>query len=464
MIKTILLVIFFSLNSFALKKIVERVNESNPEGAVKRDYFEYYPSLRGCGGRFGYRIVSELGSFEYAYLEEGKDLECEEYESLAEIAGKESEEKKQELLALLRSTKTIDTCIDLENEKEFFLQHYKDIINSNANELARELQAIDDNKSKNIQDVHNAKGFYGSMCAAGAATRDVSHFVILGNLLKGAGNKGQTRIVQEDGETIESCLDVKAYGDGSIEGFKIKVDNLISPDISFTYDNFKIPDAITIKMGSTVVASTGCVSKGRTKRFKIPAKSGTLTVNIVGDCTAGENEVKDTAWYFRLQCNKIPEGAFNNALNPRICYDLIDKYEKKIDEVIEKENIVINTYWAQAKCYAKAHGKLVSDFYGSEEDFMPPFITDDERLKSMMELEFKKFEKKDLKVSKPVVIPEPPKPNGPILPNYKEFKLNRFKYCGKRPPKEKNLFKTISFAYCFYGYLRLFDEKDPVFD
>lgn len=454
--------IFFSSSSFGLKKIVNRVSEKNPNTNIKRDFFQFYPKLTNCNGRFGYEIVSEMGRYEYLYIDEGKDLECEEYDALAKVAGQEAEAEKQKLLELFKSSKTIDTCIDLENEKEYFLRHYKSIISRNANELARELQDIDDNKSHNIQDIHNAKAFYGSMCAAGATTRDISHFVVLGNILSGVGSRGESRVVQTDGETIESCLDVKAYGDGSIKGFQVKVENLASPYITLSYDHFKISDALTVKLGSKVLASTGCASGGKTKVFKFPASKGILSVEIDGNCSS-DDDSSNTAWYFRLQCNKKPDELLNESLGSEVCYSLIDKYDAQINKIIQKNNAILNTYWAQAKCYAKAHGKLVSDFFGSDEDFMPSFLTDDERLVSLMQRESQEFIKDDLKIEKNQESLAKPS-HSPLFPAYKDFKLNRFKYCGKRPPKEQSLFKTISFAYCFYGYLRLFDEENPIFD
>ena len=124
----------------------------------------------------------------------------------------------------------------------------------------------------------------------------------------------------------------------------------------------------------------------------------------------------------------------------------------------------MDTYWSQSLCYYSAHDRLVEDFMSEENKYLPLDLFSREDMKMMFMADKEEAQRrKTIQFKNNTKLPKPVQPEA-LLPNYKEFKDNRFKYCGMRPPKDENLFKTISFAYCFYGYLRLFDEENPIFD
>lgn len=465
MSKLIFSLFFLSLNCFALSKVSNDTNEDKDSAnIIKHDleYNHFYAQLFGCSARYGYRLTTESGTYEHSFvkqIEEG--LSCEQYNKLAKDLGKKTEEKKNELIALIES-QVVDRCNKLANIGNFFIKAKKDVEIENKDLLKQELNMIDQIKVYNIQDVHNVKALKGSLCVANSAFRDLTTYYILERKFKEAGSKEEPRSVVETGEVIESCYDVQASGSNDIKGFQVKVDGLLNNEMKITFDMYEIPDRIVVKQGRRTVFDSGCYQGRGKKEFTYAgSNSGYLTVDIEGDCTNPDGNMKFSNWFFRLQCNKKVDPA---KLDPQICYDQIGKYLQLLKEIYDLEHKIMDTYWSQSLCYYSAHDRLVEDFMSEENKYLPLDLFSREDMKMMFMADKEEAQRrKTIQFKNNTKLPKPVQPEA-LLPNYKEFKDNRFKYCGMRPPKDENLFKTISFAYCFYGYLRLFDEENPIFD
>lgn len=420
---------------------------------------EFYPQLFACSARFGYVLRTPTGKIEHVFMKQVEQgLECKKYELLAKDLGKTIDEKKNELVQLFEN-QTVDKCNKLANIGNEFITKKPEVEKENKTMLAKELGMLDQIKIQNIQDVHNVKALKGSLCVTNSAFRDLTTYYILESKIKEAGAQEEAREVFEDGELIESCYNVQASGSNNIKGFKVKVEKLLNKKMTINFDNYSIPDRIRVKQGSRVVFDSGCVPDDGTKEFSFAGSKGILSVEIDGDCSNPESKAQTSNWSFNLKCNKEIEP---EKLDPKICYEQIDKYLSILKEIFDLEHKTMDAYWSQSMCYYKAHNRLVDDFMSGEKKYLPLNMFMSAELQNMYLADKKEYESRKKNIKTKIVISD--KVEEALFPKYNEFKENRFKYCGMRPKKTESLFKTISFAYCFYGYLRLFDEKDPIFN
>jgi len=453
--KLLVFLIFISFNSFAYK------------------FDKYFAQLNGCAAATGYQIVG--GSSRTHLMKDFvKNGDCEKYDKFVKKASKELDIEIAKLDKMLKEPSN-PLCSELLNMKKEFLVKRPLLENQSDADLAVELKYLKNKYARlPIQDVHNLLAYKGTMCAANSAIRELSIHHELGEQLKKIKYLGAPLSPSKNGDVVESCRNVKATGGGNLKNFFIKVNKLNSYKFKVTYNHFQVPDKILVMYGSKVLFGSGCIgtTKELTDTFDFSKNDTQIEVRIIGDCSVPEDQrnYAANAWEFQLQCDEKIEGGTAPEIY-KACDEDIDKYHEQANVIESKYDKVVDTYWAKARCYQDAHKRLFNDYvYDSEKTYFPAYFTSDQKLLNAFLAEMALFEKRKLEISKPIKtspvkvaksLPVQPKK---LLPNYKEFFLGRSKYCGRRPKKNASLFKTISFSYCFYGYIRLFDEGHPIYD
>lgn len=430
---------------------------------------KYFEQLKGCAAASGYRIIGPGENKAHFKEDVEEETKCDKYDSLVKKAGVELKKEIDLLLKMLEKPVN-PLCSELINLRKRFLKSRQILEKISDDALASELKTVKQSGiGLSIQDIHNLLAYKGTMCGANSAIRELSMYVELGNELKSLSYNGAPLIPQQNGDVVESCRNVSVSGGEDLENFFVKVNQLENDDFTIIYNSFYIPDEFIILDGNNVLFTNGCTATEEDiiEKFKYSKSNSKLTVKIIGDCSVPKNQRDYTqnAWTLQIQCNeKISEKDKSE------CDASVDEYLDQIDVIIEKHDILINTYWSRAMCFIYAHKKLFNDFVLNEETiYFPVSFTNDDKLLNAFLAELKLFEKRKLngpkkvKVKKIKLAQNLPVRQKELLPNYNKFFMNRFKYCGKRPPEDGDLFKRISFSYCFYGYLRLFDKGHPIY-
>lgn len=148
--------------------------------------------------------------------------------------------------------------------------------------------------------------------------------------------KGSRSHNVKDGETAESCSDVRASGSDDLKSFRVNMANAIGRSFKFSYDVYAIPDRVIVKSGNSVLLDTGCRSSAELMEKEIDLASlggeKSIEVEIINNCEKPE-EKGGSAWEIAIACEEKPAGE-----------DECVPEKKKLAELLKKQIDIIKGF------------------------------------------------------------------------------------------------------------------------
>jgi hypothetical protein len=296
---------------------------------------------------------------------------------------------------------------------------------------------------------------FSATCAAeehrGAAMVDLDGI----NQITNAG--GGATEVKSNGELIDDCSDVRAFGKNDLNGFRISLRHAKGDSFLFMKDAFSIPDQVILKTSSgSVLYDSACQPGNEEKKISIGSVSGdkVVTVEIIGSC-ANQGNKATTAWFVGLKCTQ----------DKRICSNEVDQLMELMKKQIEFTKSLINIHSMELSCYRHYDVNILKDLKARGLiDIRDDQITNgpcsffDFVCKSKFEQELNKEKNRNSEMIipfKPEALTPPPSPKK--LPTKLSFDSREIfdAHCPTKIISTDSVLKLVSRTYCTVGFRKL---------
>ena len=167
-----------------------------------------------------------------------------------------------------------------------------------------------------------------------------------------SGSVGSTE-VKSNGELIDECSDVKAFGKNDLSGFRISLKKAKGQSFLFIKDAYSIADQIILKTSSgSILYDSGCEKDDKQQDILLsslgPDKQ--VVVEIKGSCEHPDKKAT-TAWFVGLKCTQ----------DVRVCPDEVEQLMSLMKQQIEYTKDLINIHAMELNCYKHYDVNILKD-------------------------------------------------------------------------------------------------------
>jgi hypothetical protein len=207
---------------------------------------------------------------------------------------------------------------------EFMLSESK--CSSTHDLLKRYIQAVDKHKQKYDERQTNRSAWVKKHSPYMDLQRNFAYLQQWDNICSGQFNRKSSYIdldfinrilfpevqptqVTKEGEVMQDCSDVKAYGSEDLKSFKVSLAKAVGTEFYFAYDFYGVPDRVIMKSGGNVILDSGCIPTSELIPQKIPlskiSRNKMVDIEIVNNCSS-PNKEGSSSWEIALKCEVAP--------------------------------------------------------------------------------------------------------------------------------------------------------------
>ncbi|MFZ4714629.1 MAG: hypothetical protein ACOYL6_12985 [Bacteriovoracaceae bacterium] len=177
--------------------------------------------------------------------------------------------------------------------------------------------------------------------------------VNLDGINKIASASGATTQVTKNGQLIDDCANVEAYGVDDLSGFSVSMKKAIGSIFLFQKDAYSIFDQVILKTSSGgVLYDSGCKANAEQKNIPLSSLGSDkkVVVEIKGNCANG-GQKGASAWVVAIQCQQ----------KPKVCEKQISDLLELLKKEVEFTKKLIDIHATEMNCYNHYDKNVLKD-------------------------------------------------------------------------------------------------------
>ena len=301
----------------------------------------------------GYSYKGIIHSDYYSLPQPPLPEACKKREKIdAEKIGEVYRENNAKLMALLQQILGNSQCSPLHDVLKQYLENVAKMREKYDLDAKARLDLL--NKTSSFFDMQKDYAHmaaFSATCAGqehrGAAMVDLD---AINQILSGSGGSSE---VTSNGQLIDNCSDVRAFGRNDLSGFRISLKNAKGQSFLFIKDAYSIADQVILKTSSgKILFDSGCEKDDRQQDIPLsdlgPDKQ--VIVEIKGSCEHTDKN-RMTAWFVGVKCLQ----------DSKVCLDEVDQLKTLMKQQIEYTKSLINIHAMELNCYRHYDVNILKD-------------------------------------------------------------------------------------------------------